>query len=325
MIYYPDASTTTAPKGLDLGPSKTHPTVSVVIPTHNRPEMVREALSSVVDQNYRGRLELIIVFDNTEPDKSLPAEYPDSDVRIMRNGRAPGLAGARNTGILAATGRLVAFCDDDDKWLDGKLDAQVRALRENPDAEFVTTAMSVNFNGRTKTRLARTDSVEYKDLLRSRMAMLHSSSFLIRRDALLNRVGLVNEALPRSMAEDWELLLRAAKEHPILNVDHPLVDIRWGATSYFAHQWATRQEAQLYLMRHYPEKLADPIAAGLSYGKLAFGEAAQGHRRSAFRWCLKTFRANPREPRTYLACAVASGLIPARVVLRQLNKRGHGI
>jgi glycosyltransferase involved in cell wall biosynthesis len=287
--------------------------------------MLREALTSVVSQDYGGRIEVIVVFDNSDVDESLPCEYRSEDVRIINNTRSPGLAGARNSGVLAATGSIVAFCDDDDKWLSGKLGCQVDALVANPHAEFSTTAMTVNFNGRMTPRFAHAESVRYEDLLRSRMAMLHSSSFLMWRDALLNDIGLVDERLPRSMAEDWELLLRAAKRQPIVHVDRPLVDVRWGATSYFADQWDIRKRAQLFLMDRYPDKLMDPIAAGLSYGKLAFGEAAQGHRRSAFRWAWKAFRANWREPRLYLASVVALGIVPAPFILHQLNQRGRGI
>lgn len=305
--------------------STTAPTVSVVIPTHNRPKMMRDALDSVLRQQYAGKLEVIVVFDKADPDNSLPLEYADAHVRVISNTRTPGLAGARNSGILAASGSVIAFCDDDDKWLPGKLSAQIDALLLNPHAEFVTTAMLVNIDGHLKPRTAGKDRVEFLDLLRSRMAMLHSSSFVMKRDALMEGIGLVDETIPRSMAEDWDLLLRAARRHPIINVDRPLVDVRWGATSYFVEQWALRVEAGCWLLEHYPERLSDPIAAGLTYGKLAFAEAAQGHRRKALRYAWRAFRVNWREPRSYIACGVVSGLFGASFVLRQANRLGHGI
>ena len=46
----------------------------------------------------------------------------------MTNERTPGLAGGRNSGILAGSGELVAFCDDDDEWLPTKVEKQVEAL-----------------------------------------------------------------------------------------------------------------------------------------------------------------------------------------------------
>ena len=69
------------------------------------------------------------MYDQSEPDLSLEVGRSAPRVRVITNTRTPGLAGARNTGILDATGDLVAFCDDDDEWLPGKLAAQVEALR----------------------------------------------------------------------------------------------------------------------------------------------------------------------------------------------------
>ena len=61
--------------------------------------------------------------------------------------------------------------------------------------------------------------VTHADLLQSRMAMLHSSTFLIRRASLLDGIGLVNEAAPQSQNEDWDLLLRASARRDIVHVD----------------------------------------------------------------------------------------------------------
>jgi glycosyltransferase involved in cell wall biosynthesis len=303
----------------------TQPSVTVVVPAHKRPVELRRALESILAQQYDGDLDVIVVYDRSDPDLSLERSWPDHTVRVMTNTRTPGLAGARNTGILAATGTLIAFCDDDDVWQPGKLAAQVTGLESHPGAEFATTAMVIDYANTSRVRLAGRDAVQHRDLVRSRMAMLHSSSFLVRRAALLNGIGLVDETLPESMAEDWDLLLRAAKRVPIVHVDEPLVRVQWGATSYFANQWQTRNEARLWMLAHHPEIAQDRIALGLTYGKLAFGSAALAQRREALRWAVKALRTNWREPRTPLALAVAAHLVSWERVLRELNKRGHGI
>jgi hypothetical protein len=127
------------------------------------------------------------------------------------------------------------------------------------------------------------------------------------------------------MDEDWELLLRAARRRPIAHVDRPLVEVTWGASSYFADQWQLRNEARRWLLQHYPDFAADAKAAGLSYGKLAFGHAALGERRQALACARRAFRANWREPRTVLALLVAFRMIRWQFVMRALNQRGHGI
>ncbi|GAB3999822.1 hypothetical protein GCM10029992_29720 [Glycomyces albus] len=62
------------------------PSVGVVIPTHNRPRQVREALRSVLTQFYPGRLEAVVVFDRAKPDEELASEG-DRPVRVVKNDR----------------------------------------------------------------------------------------------------------------------------------------------------------------------------------------------------------------------------------------------
>jgi glycosyltransferase involved in cell wall biosynthesis len=301
------------------------PSVCVVLPTYNRPGLMREALGSVLRQDYPGDLEVLVVFDHTPPDLSLEQEGPGPRVRVLSNTRQQGLAGNRNTGILEAKADLVAFLDDDDTWLPEKLTRQVSALLGVPDALFATTAMQVDYDGGLHDRLAGTTRVEHRDLLRSRMAMLHSSSFLVWRKALVDQIGLVDESLPQSMAEDWELLLRATRAQPIVHVDEPLIRVTWGATSYFSGQWAVRNAAQHWLLENYPEITEDRFGASRAYGSLAFGYAALGERRTAASWARRAARASWREPRTYLAVLVMARVVKWQWLVRQLNARGRGL
>jgi glycosyltransferase involved in cell wall biosynthesis len=301
------------------------PAVTAVVPTHDRPELMRAAVRSILAQDYPGELDVIVVFDRAEPDESLRALSDSRRVEVMPNTRTPGLAGGRNTGILAADGEWVAFCDDDDEWEPHKLTAQVEALREEPDAVFASTSMTIDYDGALTTRLAGTERVTHAQLVRSRMAMLHSSSFLVRRDALLDDLGLVSEEIPQSMNEDWDILLRASRLHPIVHVDEPLVRIRWGATSFFAQKWQVRNSSQLWLLEHHPEILRDRVAAGHAYGKLAFGSAALGQRRDGWSYLRRSLKANWREPRAYLTVPVLLGIVRWQWIMKVLNQRGHGI
>ena len=307
-------------------PATYQPRVGVVIATHDRPQLLRTALASVLEQRYAGQVEVVLVFDRSEPDHSLARSDPNRSVRVMVNGRTPGLAGARNSGILSLDTELIAFCDDDDTWLPGKLAAQVDLLATDPTIEFVTTAMRVDYRGQTTVRLAGTNEVTVSDMARSRMSMLHSSSFLFRREAMVGPqgFGLVDETIPRSMGEDWDLLLRATRHRPVAHVDRPLVNIVWGQSSYFNEAWADKNAACEWLIDHHAEIRADPEALGLQLGKLAFGHAALKERRAALRAVRRAVRANWREPRTVIAIGVLLGLSPGWLV-NTLNKRGHGI
>ncbi|MBF8191744.1 glycosyltransferase [Nonomuraea sp. K274] len=242
---------------------------------------------------------------------------PRQCVRVLPNVRTPGLPGARNTGIAACDTDLVAFCDDDDVWLPGKLTAQVRALLDG--AEFASCGIEVEHGRRRVPRLAGTSTVTVDDLVRSRMVMVHSSTFLFERGLFW-----ADESAPAGQNEDWDLALRAAKRRPIAHVDRPLVRVRWGGSHYVAC-WADRIAGLDWMLARHPELAVDPRGAARVYGQLAFSHAALGHRREAVRWALRTFAARRGEPRAPIALAVAAGLVSAPTVLTLLHNRGHGI
>lgn len=237
---------------------------------------------------------------------------------MLGNALSPGLPGARNTGIAACDTDLVAFCDDDDVWLPGKLTAQVQALRAG-GGEFASCGIEVEHGRRRVPRLAGASRVTVGDLVRSRMVMVHSSTFLFERGALW-----VDESAPGGQNEDWDLALRAAKRAPIVHVDRPLVRVRW-AGSHYAARWADRIAGLEWMLARHPELAVDPRGAARVYGQLAFAHAALGRRREAARWAGRTFAARLGEPRAPIALAVAAGLISAPRVLSTLHNRGHGI
>jgi glycosyltransferase involved in cell wall biosynthesis len=306
-------------------PESSWPSVGVIIPTRDRPELLRRAVGSVLDQAYPGRIEVLAVFDQSAADPSLITDDPDRRVGVSGNDRSVGLAGARNTGIEALKTDLIAFCDDDDVWLPGKLTAQVRRLRAEPTAEFGACAIEVQFRDRLSARRTGTDSVTHAQLLRSRMAMLHSSTFIAWRDALLDGIGLVSEQVPGSMCEDWDLLLRAARRHPIAVVDEPLVRVLWGRTSFFANRWETKIAAHRWMLAQHPDIETSGVGAARVYGQLAFSHAALGRRGDTWRWARQAIVRRWREPRAYLALAVANRVVSADRVLATLHKRGRGV
>jgi len=305
----------------------TRPSVGVVIPTRDRPGLLRQALASVLAQEYSGRVRVAVVYDGCEPDPTLAARGA-RHVEVLGNDRTPGLSGARNTGILALSDvDLVAFCDDDDRWLPGKLAAQVAALGQHPGSEFATCGIEVEYEGVVRQRLAGTDVVILDDLVRSRMAMLHASTFLVRRSVLAHKdgLGLVAEDAPGSQNEDYDLLIRAARRAPITHVDLPLIRVLWGRTSYFAHQYRSKIESLRWMLDRHPELLTDRPGAARMYAQLACWHAANGERRTALHWARAAFRCHWREPRTAIAVAAAAHLVSVETVLSTLHKRGHGI
>ncbi len=299
------------------------PSVGVVIPTRgDRPALLRAALAAVLAQRHPGRLEVVIVADGCDAGAvrrqvaDLAADGPRR-VRVLPNPGGPHLARARNAGIAALDTEWIAFCDDDDVWLPGRLAAQLAALRAEPGADFASCAIEVEYGGRRIPRLAGTDRIGPEHLVRSRMVMVHSSTFLFRGYR-------VDEDAPGGQNEDWDLALRAAKRRPIVHVDRPLVRVRWGLSHYATH-WAGRIAGLEWMLDRHPELVADRRGAARVYGQLAFHHAALGNRRAAARWARRALGRRWAEPRAPLALAVAGGLLSPRFVLGLLHARGHGI
>jgi glycosyltransferase involved in cell wall biosynthesis len=301
------------------------PAVSVVVPTRDRPQLLRRAVAAVLGQTYQGPVECVVVFDQSDPELAWAPLPPGRTLVLVRNTRTPGLAGARNSGILAAGGELVAFCDDDDEWLPEKLDRQVAQLLARPETAVATTGILVRYQDRTTTRLAPTTMVSHRQLLRSRLTELHPSTVLARRQALLDDIGLVDEQIPGSYAEDYEWLLRAARHAPVLAVPEPLAVIHWHQSSFFADRWRTIISALTYLVDKHRELQQEPSGLARIYGQIAFAHAALGERGPARQWARRTLSLDRRERRAYLALAVSLGLVSARTVTRLAHVAGKGI
>jgi hypothetical protein len=301
------------------------PSVSVVVPTRDRPALLAEALAAVAGQCYDGVVETVVVFDRDAPDHGLARDDPRRPVRVLCNTRTPGLAGARNTGLLAATGDLVAFCDDDDTWLPDKLRLQVDAL-ERSGADVAVGGIAVEYDGHRVERVPAAATLTFPDLLRSRVMEAHPSTYLARRASVVGGpVGLVDEALPGSYAEDYEWLLRAARAGDVAVVRRPLARVRWHDSSFFARDWDTIAAALGYLLERYPEFRSQRRGLARVLGQIAFARAASGQRGQALRVAGAAVRADPLQPRAPLAAAVALGLLRADRLLRLLHARGRGI
>ncbi len=105
--------------------------VSVVIPTRNRARLLSRAVQSVLTQSH-SRLELIIVDDNSKDDTpQVVQSFRDERIQYIRHEVTRGPGPARNAGVAASQGQFVAFLDDDDEFLPGKLEAQMDAFSKS--------------------------------------------------------------------------------------------------------------------------------------------------------------------------------------------------
>lgn len=304
----------------------TWPIVSVVLPTRGRPDLVRDALTSVCEQDYPGKIDCVVVHDQEMPDDSLTdLTCTGRAVRVCANHRAPGLAGARNAGRDLAVGDYIASCDDDDRWHRDKLRVQMSWLRARPSFWVVGTGIRLLMPGdRVVAWPGRSAVVQRQDLLRSRVKELHSSTLLVRRETY-ERVGGYDEDLPFSYAEDYEWLLRAVRLGPLGVVTTPLADIRKSGPSWFRERQPVVAEALEYLLRTHPELRESRRGEARLLGQIAFAHAATGDRRTATGWLLRSLRRWPLTPHAALtAVSIATGLDP-QLSLRTAQAMGRGL
>ncbi|HZB89950.1 MAG TPA: glycosyltransferase family 2 protein, partial [Stellaceae bacterium] len=199
------------------------PLVSVVIPAYNRAAFLRRAIDSVLRQSF-GDFEIIVVDDgSTDGTDAAVAEHADRRLRLLRHETNRGAAAARNTGIRAASGRLIAFLDSDDEWLPEKLARQVAAMQAAPTDVLLTTTGYFMVRERSRELRERTpQSGDWRRALLDGCVLSPGSTAMVDRRAF-DAHGFFDERLRR--LEDWEWLLRYVSRHDLRVVPEPLARI----------------------------------------------------------------------------------------------------
>jgi glycosyltransferase involved in cell wall biosynthesis len=301
------------------------PAVGVVIATRHRPNLLRRALASVLAQDYRGPLRVVVVFDGVPPDPRLVSDGP-RPIDVLENTRTPGMAGARNTGIVALGDcRLVALCNDDDTWLATKLTRQVLALRYRTRSLFSTCAAAIEYDGRTTPHLTNLPELDVDALSRDRTLVPRPSGFVVRRDALVTGpaeggIGLLAEDAPAD-GENWDLLLRAARREPILHLDIPLVRVLWRPGGADPDACSDRIRALRWMIERHPEIRDRPPAAARIHAEIACWEAAAGRRSDAWTATREALRQRWYEPSAARAVIAAAGMLRGARLLAALHRR----
>jgi glycosyltransferase involved in cell wall biosynthesis len=197
--------------------------VSVVIPTHNRRQLISRAIDSVRAQTRQADALIVVDDGSTDDTARFVAEtYPD--VRVLRQENR-GVSAARNAGIRAAEGELIALLDSDDEWLEGKLERQLQAMEASPGALLCHTNEIWIRNGRRVNPMKKHQKFGGRIFEKALpLCVISPSSVLVDR-RLFDEVGLFDESLPA--CEDYDLWLRVCARFPVLFVDEPLI-VKYG-------------------------------------------------------------------------------------------------
>lgn len=197
--------------------------ISVIIPTHNREQLLPRALDSVLNQTLPPK-EVIVVDDgSTDGTRALLSEQYPQCIYLQQPNR--GVSSARNRGIETATGEWIAFLDSDDEWLPDKLAAQQSAIASEPDCRICHTEEIWIRNGRRVNAMKKHAKSGGRIFLNCLpLCVISPSSVLIHR-SLFTEVGLFDETLPA--CEDYDLWLRICAHHSVAFVSQPQI-IKYG-------------------------------------------------------------------------------------------------
>lgn len=205
------------------------PLISVIIPVYNGEKTIRKTIESVLNQTFID-LELIVVNDGSQ-DSTLDIikSFSDSRLHLFSYSNA-GQAISRNRGIKQASGKYISFIDADDLWTSNKIECQLAALKNHPDAA-VAYSWCNHIDAEDKllrpgSRITANGYI-YSQLLVANF-LENGSNPLIRRQAL-TEVGEFEASL--SPAEDWDLWLRLAAKYQFIAVSSPQVLYRVSISS----------------------------------------------------------------------------------------------
>ena len=213
---------------------------SVIIPTFDRPHLLGRAVESA---RHAGTDLEIIVVDDASTDETASVCKKLTGIKYVRLDRNQGVAGARNVGILASSGKYLAFLDDDDLRLPGSIDVQVKALEAEPGAGFACGAMVMADQNHQPTGEVFLPSQSSGDVFWELLELdfpVMPLSTLIRKECLL-RVGLLNPRL--GGIDDWDIFVRIAELYPVLVINEPIGLYRQPTPS--SAQGSSAQGAQL--------------------------------------------------------------------------------
>ncbi|MDO4898061.1 MAG: glycosyltransferase family 2 protein [Rothia sp. (in: high G+C Gram-positive bacteria)] len=302
--------------------------ISALIATAGaRPQLLRQTVQSMFDQDYQGHIEVIVVFDYVEVDPLSDLDVPPHrSLKTIVNNHSKGLAGGRNTGIVEASGDYVGFCDDDDYWYPTRISEQIKLWEQNPDAVAISSGITIRSEGKDIERLAPAVAT-FDDFLLSRIIEINPCTTLFKKTDLLpdGRIGLVDEDLPAAYGEDYDLLLRATKFGDIHSIQQPGALILWDRPSFFAGRWKSMVDGLTYILQKYPEFERQPKGLARIAGQVAFAHAALGNKEAAKAFARSALRRDPKQLRAWAAYTVALGLATPQVLLDLVNKTGRGL
>jgi len=242
------------------------PCVSVILPVHNRADVLPRAIDSVIAQELAD-FELIVVDDgSTDESATLVQSFADDRIRLIRLDKNRGGNVARNEGIRAARSPLIAFLDSDDRYLPNKLSTIVGEFERRPGLDLlVDSFIKIQPPGSRKAQVVRSNPViDGRELFRTalftRQLWKATPAITVRREVALK--APFDETLRR--LQDFDFLIRASEFANCASTDQVLWVKYWDAGAISAQD--NMIPANVELVRRHPEYLRNAAyRPGLAY------------------------------------------------------------
>lgn len=229
-----------------MASNKKDPLVSVMIPAYNADRYIKEAVDSVLMQDY-SNFEVIIIDDgSTDRTWEIITSYADPRVRTIRQENS-GITPTRNRMFGEARGEYFTLLDSDDIYMQGRISREVAFLEAHQEYAMVYCSLKYFFDGtpdkyyRHRFALYSGEDV-FPALLKQQF--ITNTSIMFRREAY-DRLGGYDPAT--GMVEDWEYFLRMLRNgYRIAHLDEDLVRyrLRWDSNTNFARQ-VTLKDSQV--------------------------------------------------------------------------------
>jgi len=243
------------------------PIISVIVPTHNRPDMLKETIQSILDQTFQN-FEIIVVNDAGRDVSTVVKAFNSPKISYLSHETNKGLAGARNTGIKAARGKYIAYLDDDDIFYPEHLETLVTFLQKSGESVAYTDAYRAHQIVQKDGTYAITErdvpysfDFNFKDILIGNYIPVTCFMHDIK---CIHEAGYFDESLHSH--EDWDLWIRMSQKFPFHHIKKLTCEFRWredgtSMTSSKEPEFISTQEKIYIKYQHISSKLPDVARA----------------------------------------------------------------
>jgi glycosyltransferase involved in cell wall biosynthesis len=269
------------------------PTVSVILPTYNRAELIGRAIKSILSQTYQD-FEIIVVDDgSTDNTEEVVKSFDDKRIKYIVYKRNKGAAIARNVGIKAAMGEYIAFQDSDDEWLPLKLEKQLKVFDVSPAEVGVVYTGFWRIKDKKKIYLPfewvkQKDGNIHKELIKGNF--VSTQTILVKKECF-KKSGLFDENLRGLL--DWELFIRISNYYNFKYIEEPLLIAYHTLDSITADSNAITEALEIIIKKHFEYFAEDRKSLVNHYFVIGKSFYSNGETKKGRYYMISSFKLNP--------------------------------